>query len=215
MQTVAEQNEEFGRVRPELLQAFMALEWSSAVGMPCACGEPAPRTHRCTDCFGTPTYCARCLQQSHALLPFHRVERWNGFHFERAALGSDSIGVKLHLGHEGAPCPAVQTAGTEEDRHGKEMTIAHLNGLHVLRVVRCMCRGARSSEQGILRQLMRARLFPGTLTKPTTAYTLELMEHWHLESLQSKKSTWDYWQALCQKTKKGLDRVRRRVCGTG
>lgn len=207
-QTVSEQNEEFTSCREELLQGFMALEWSDAIGTPCACATGLPRSYRCTDCSGTPTSCVGCLKENHALLPFHSAEKWNGSHFERVALGSIAVGVKLFLGHEGAPCPALAVSGTAEDRDGKEMTIAHLNGHHVVRVVRCLCRGARSDEQGILRQLLRARLFPGTLTRPTTAYTLELMEHWHLESLQSKKSTWDYWQALCQKTKRGLDRVR-------
>ncbi|EJD38643.1 hypothetical protein AURDEDRAFT_41587, partial [Auricularia subglabra TFB-10046 SS5] len=55
-------------------------------------------------------------------------------------------------------------------------------------------------------QLMRSRLFPSTFTRPTVAYTFELMSHWHLGSLQSKKSTWDYWQAVCQKTKRGAQR---------
>ncbi|EJD32327.1 hypothetical protein AURDEDRAFT_77733 [Auricularia subglabra TFB-10046 SS5] len=44
------------------------------------------------------------------------------------------------------------------------------------------------------------KLFPGSLLRPQTAFTFEMMEHWHLESLQSKKPTWDYWQAVLDRS---------------
>lgn len=160
------------------------------------------------DCAGSGICCAACLSSRHALLPFHSVERWNGSHFERAWLGSAELGVKIHLGHEGERCPTLAADGAAEEKTSVQMRIGHLNGLHKLAVIPCACRGPRQGTESFLSQLVRARLFPGTLSRPTTAYTLEMIEHWHMESLQSKKSTWDYWQALCQKTTKGVDRVR-------
>lgn len=204
-QTVSDQNEEFRRMQPNLVRELLALEWSDGIGDACTCGR-GKRSHRCLDCFGGPTLCAACVKEGHEHLPFHSIEEWTGVHFQRVTLGE--LGVRLHLGHCGAACPAVSAATSAAEREGVKMTIAHLNGVHVLQVIPCLCRGARSEVQDLTLQLMRARLFPGTLGRPTSAYTMEMMEHWHIESLQSKKSTWDYWQALWQKTKKGVDRVR-------
>lgn len=58
---------------------------------------------RCTDCFSLKLLCGPCLASTHQRLLFHRVEKWNGQHFECAALWQ--LGVKIHLGHGGSPCP--------------------------------------------------------------------------------------------------------------
>ncbi|EJD33078.1 hypothetical protein AURDEDRAFT_77232 [Auricularia subglabra TFB-10046 SS5] len=163
----------------------------------CECG--LKKIFRCTDCFGSPMLCAQCVISTHIRQPLHRVEKWTDTHFSKARLGD--LGMKLHLGHEGKPCPTVLEQGTKEEKEGTKMTIVHLNGHHTLSVVECKCRFAREEQEKPVGQLMGGRLFPGSLLRPHTAYTFELMEHWHLETLQSKKPTWDYWQALCQKTK--------------
>ncbi|KAF8800765.1 hypothetical protein BYT27DRAFT_7031060, partial [Phlegmacium glaucopus] len=41
---------------------------------------------RCTDCtLGRPV-CRQCMRQTHQDSPLHRIERWTGTHFRRAAL---------------------------------------------------------------------------------------------------------------------------------
>ncbi|EJD44782.1 hypothetical protein AURDEDRAFT_27600, partial [Auricularia subglabra TFB-10046 SS5] len=165
---------------------------------PCACRNiGATRSVRCTDCVGSHVFCPACLVAQHSLLPFHRIERWTGDHFERSSLLE--IGLVVYLGHGGARCP-------QAGESGDNLVVAHLNGLHSLLVYTCRCRGARESEMDKVHQLMRSRIYPSTFSRPSMAYTFELMNHWHLESLQSKKSTWDYWQAVWQKTKRGVDR---------
>ncbi|EJD47052.1 hypothetical protein AURDEDRAFT_39544, partial [Auricularia subglabra TFB-10046 SS5] len=50
-------------------------------------------------------------------------------------------------------------------------------------------------------QLFHSRLVPATMCSPHTAYTFRLMEHWHLDVLQSKKPVYDYWMALTRRTR--------------
>jgi hypothetical protein len=64
---------------------------------------------RCLDCIGGSSYCIHCFRTFHRLLPFHRVEHWTGTHFAPAWLFQ--VGVEIHLGHHGSPCPS---------RHGPE-----------------------------------------------------------------------------------------------
>jgi len=39
---------------------------------------------------------------------FHRVEKWNGRHYQQGALWQ--VGVKIHTGHNGSPCPSSLSA---------------------------------------------------------------------------------------------------------
>ncbi|KDR79698.1 hypothetical protein GALMADRAFT_63361, partial [Galerina marginata CBS 339.88] len=57
----------------------------------------------CKQCFGGRVLCGLCCRNAHMWLPYHRVERWNGKYFRVGALWE--VGVKLHLGHQGRPCP--------------------------------------------------------------------------------------------------------------
>ncbi|KAG1884389.1 hypothetical protein F4604DRAFT_1677024 [Suillus subluteus] len=67
----------------------------------CLCnGDGAQKCH---DCFAEPMSCTRCCWTEHAQQPFHRVSQWNGEFFERTTL--TKLGVEIHLGHEGKPCP--------------------------------------------------------------------------------------------------------------
>ncbi|KAI6144300.1 hypothetical protein BKA82DRAFT_3926007, partial [Pisolithus tinctorius] len=63
--------------------------------------EGAP--YRCMDCAHRPLSCKTCCIEQHKLRPFHRVQKWNGRFFEDFTLWL--VGLVLHLGHAGAPCP--------------------------------------------------------------------------------------------------------------
>lgn len=77
---------------------------------------------RCRDCIGNGCHCIQCFRDIHRLQPFHRVEHWNGTHFDPAWLCQ--VGVEIYLGHGGKPCPigTVQPEDTfeEEDADGSE-----------------------------------------------------------------------------------------------
>lgn len=205
--TATQYNAEFQKIEHLLLRDLMALEWADEAGRACDCDAHAPRLYRCLDCFGSSVKCGQCFHEDHRLLPFHTVEKWNGSSFECWAVGQYPE-FRLHLGHNGSPCPTVRAEldGDDQGKHNVELTVVHLHGSSTVVVTPCRCRGPRQELPQFAHQLMRARLFPSTFARPTVAYTFELMSHWHLESLQSKKSTWDYWQAVCQKTKRGAQR---------
>ena len=57
---------------------------------------------RCHDCFGDPSFCTQCIQQSHELQPFHRVSHWDGTSFFPSSLSN--AGLTLNLGHSGRLC---------------------------------------------------------------------------------------------------------------
>lgn len=53
--------------------------------------------------------CEDCCRTTHKFLPLHRVETWQGDHFEQAWLWQN--GIILHLGHGGEPCDAAPPIG--------------------------------------------------------------------------------------------------------
>lgn len=61
---------------------------------------------RCVSCVGAPTFCTTCCRNDHKRHVFHRIERWQGDFFQAAALLD--VGVHVHLGHGGDPCPQLQ-----------------------------------------------------------------------------------------------------------
>jgi len=81
----------------------------------CGCGK-GPDTWKCLDCFGNRTFCVGCCRLQHTSMPFHRVQKWNGFCFADEWL--IHTGLVLHIGHRGQPCPLSnpETAKTE-DKH--------------------------------------------------------------------------------------------------
>lgn len=66
----------------------------------------------------------------HALLPFHRISQWNGDFFERSSL--TKIGVEIHLGHRGRPCPHHNREWEDTDDEGRstESHVARHTGLY-------------------------------------------------------------------------------------
>ena len=58
---------------------------------------------RCKDCTDRQPLCVYCCRNEHRKVPFHRVEKWNGRHYQCGALWQ--VGVKIYTGHNGQPCP--------------------------------------------------------------------------------------------------------------
>lgn len=172
-----------------MLAVLFSLEYDSDVGTACGCGnETSLREWRCVDCTDQSVRCGPCLRDRHKYSPLHKVQLWNGRFFGRASLSD--VGVELHLGHDAEACPNTL------EIEAISMSIGDLNGFHTLRVLPCNCKGTGEEAQPLLTQLMRARLFPATLTSPRTAYTFRLMEHWHLDVMQGKKPVYDYYIGL-------------------
>lgn len=175
---------EFLERSPKILDALFALEVDPEIGSPCACERnDALRMLRCRDCALASSMCVECILEKHIHLPFHRLEKWTGSYFRRWSLHKS--GYSLALGHGGTHCPCASDVNTK-------LIIVHVNGLHRIRIIYCRCYGAPSEPY----QLLAASLYPATWDTPQTAFTIPLLKHYHLDSLQSRKPAYDYWALL-------------------
>ncbi|KZT58265.1 hypothetical protein CALCODRAFT_418608, partial [Calocera cornea HHB12733] len=143
---------------------------------------------RCRDCFLAVELCATCQVDSHIRNPLHWTEIWNGDFFARMSL--QKLGSIIHLGHHGSPCPA------DSSTTPIPFTIVHINGVHNVTLAFCSCDGA--SERYL--QLLGSRLFPVTYEQPKTAFTFAVLKDFHLHTLCSKKSAYDYYAKLVRQT---------------
>lgn len=78
---------------------------SQETAMPDSCSRcgVGKAVWRCLDCMDRSDVCVLCCRNAHGMNVFHRVEKWNGRHYQQGALWQ--IGVKIHTGHNGSPCP--------------------------------------------------------------------------------------------------------------
>lgn len=169
---------------PSILEDILAAEVPPDEHLQCGCGRAAATT-RCRDCMQGGFQCPDCLVESHRLLPFHWVEVSNGRCLEKRDLSE--LGLVLYLGHQGIPCPTLGAV----DR-SIMYTLTHTNGVHRVRIQECCCARAHRTVS----QLLRAGLFPATLDRPESAFTFHLLRQWDLHFLTSKKSAYDFFEAL-------------------
>jgi hypothetical protein len=175
-----------------LQDSILFRSYHQDVGGSCRCGKN-PASFRCAgleSCFQGHLCCRSCIVEAHTSLPFHRIEQWNGTHFQATSL--QSLGYILHLGHAGELCHNVNHRKTLP----RKMVVVHTNGFHKLSVQFCSC--YRSPRDAI--QLSNAQLFPATIKHPQTAFSFALLDHFHQSTLSSKKSLHDYHDGLVKLT---------------
>ncbi|KAE9386517.1 hypothetical protein BT96DRAFT_960568 [Gymnopus androsaceus JB14] len=124
-----------------------------------------------SECFSKDLVCEECCYKHHWNRPLDIVERWNGSFFERIALRD--IGIVVQIGHcPGKTCLSPSTY--------KDFIVIHINGLH--RIHRM--------------QLLRRQWYPAMHLEPQTAAMFEVLNHFHLLTLQGKVSAYDYYAGL-------------------
>ena len=134
-------------------------------------------------------FCGLCIVPAHIRGPFHHIQKWIGTHFVRSSL--KEVRLVILLGHSGVRCPNLSLM-----THGHPTTIIHTNGMHKTVVEYCHCLEAPSEPF----QLIEAGLFPSTLNQPMTAFTFEVLQNFEKHALASKKSAYDYCDALWKLT---------------
>ncbi|KAI6156941.1 hypothetical protein BKA82DRAFT_4345997 [Pisolithus tinctorius] len=171
--------------------------------------EASPEPRNCTWCGND--------GKSHESLPFHRIQQWTGDFYEESAL--HMTGVRLHLGHGGAPCPhaitqAQQAAGEplpmddqewedvedikENPKHlrppagSRYLTVVDVTGVHFIVVNWCECETAEARYI----QLLRAKLFPSTFEKPSTTFTFAVLDDFLRDNLECGMSGMNYYSKL-------------------
>ncbi|KIK12597.1 hypothetical protein PISMIDRAFT_120613 [Pisolithus microcarpus 441] len=192
---------------------------------------PEPRTcsrcekdgvYRCVDCMHQPLCCTDCCCAMHRSNPFHRIEQWTGEFFEQSAL--HLLGLAIHLGHGGAPCPYTDLQKLSEQGYrsmvdllgmlpfdseewedvddiplnlqppsgSKYLTIVDITGIHYMVIESCQCPNAEEYHL----QLLRAKLWPSTFLKPSTAFTFAVLDDFLRDNLECGTSGMNYFSKL-------------------
>ncbi|KAF8814120.1 hypothetical protein BYT27DRAFT_7250341 [Phlegmacium glaucopus] len=81
----------------DLLQAHLSREaWPIDQRKCSRCEMNNWAVWRCTDCTLARPVCRQCMRHSHQDSPLHRIERWTGTHFRRAALWEVGTYIMVH-----------------------------------------------------------------------------------------------------------------------
>jgi len=176
-----------------LLNWMLERHADASIGQACSCGNPdSQRTTRCYDC-DHPSSCSECYISTHQSSPTHWAEVWNpqlGFFVRHDISMLRSEGYSISLGHSGLPCPS------SADSTAVNFHLIDTNGIHQTRIQFCYCRGDPDRSE----QLMRARYFPATPLRPTTAFTWQVLHLFHLQQLEAKISAYDFVGSLRRMT---------------
>jgi hypothetical protein len=77
-----------------------------------------------------------------------------------------------------------------------DFTVIDVNGIHEVAIDYCGCQMVETRPA----QLLRFRLYPATVIDPKTAATFQVLESFHLTTLISKISTFDFYTTLSRRT---------------
>jgi hypothetical protein len=139
------------------------------------------------------------------------VQQWNGKCFDDTSLSK--LGYIWHMGHGGQPCPQSQVSQeweeVDEDIDMDDgprvetikatppgttsMTIVHSTGVFTHNIFWCECCGS-DPQQHV--QLLNAGLFPASISRPRTAFTFEVLDHFLIDALECKTSAMSFFQKL-------------------
>jgi hypothetical protein len=118
------------------------------------------------------------------------------------------------MGHSGQPCPWPQVlqewekAGKdlemdEEDAQAEKIAgtapvtmtimIVHSTGVFTHNVLWCHCPGSDHQQHS---QLLKAGLFPASISRPRTAFTFDILDHFLIDALECKTSAMSFLQKL-------------------
>ncbi|KAM6503686.1 hypothetical protein JOM56_000629 [Amanita muscaria] len=154
----------------------------------CAMNMPS---YRCMDCMNNGLYCKPCIVASHKSMPFHRsqLQEWTGRYFSRISLRE--LGLRIQLNH-----PYGENCYNPVKSYNDNFTVIDLNGIHDVAVDYCGCHLVQPHTI----QLLRFQLYPATVIDPKTAATFQVLEFFHLNTLISKISAFDFYVTLRRRT---------------
>ncbi|KAI6094157.1 hypothetical protein EDD16DRAFT_1500144 [Pisolithus croceorrhizus] len=138
---------------------------------------------------GVHAWCGPCTVKAHRNLPFHKVQRWNGTHYQPMSLME--LGFLWHIGHGG------YMTGEEPPNHRPswfQTTNVHTDGILSHEVSVCSCPGSDASDWHL--DLLRQRLFPASISKPKAAFTFDVLDHFLIDALECKTSALSFYQKL-------------------
>ncbi|KAJ7834834.1 hypothetical protein B0H13DRAFT_1653010 [Mycena leptocephala] len=143
-----------------------------------------PPKYRCEECSGGALLCHGCCLAEHVVNPLHIIHEWSGVCFYKRPLRD--LGQRIQLGHcLGESCVVPHAGHTG-------FVVIHDNGIHEVNVDFCGC-DARE-EQYI--QLLQFGWYPASEERPQTVTTFEVLDKFHLHTLQAKTTAYDFYSVL-------------------
>ncbi|KAF8913329.1 hypothetical protein CPB85DRAFT_1219841 [Mucidula mucida] len=183
---------------PVLIDYLLAGESHSAIDQPCSCAATRPGALRkilCFDCSYFEPCCSDCFLESHRNCPTHWAHRWKGQSFDKVDISELGYVFTFSHAHGAQRCPN----GDYGDKKPLNFILVDTNGVHQTKAVFCACANHGKPEDRFT-ELLHCRIFPATVARPETGFTFGLLEDFHLQTLTSKKSPYDYIAAIRRKT---------------
>jgi hypothetical protein len=115
---------------------------------------------------------------------------WTGSFFQSTSL--KALGMTLRLGHNGNICPCPGT-------FQKDFVVVATTGIHHIDVQFCGCYSEAGASHPRL-QLLRAALLPASVERPSSAFTFDVLNSFHLLTLQGMTSAYEYYLSIARKT---------------
>ncbi|KAI6018871.1 hypothetical protein EDC04DRAFT_2607677 [Pisolithus marmoratus] len=75
-----------------------------------------------------------------------------------------------------------------------QMTIVHTKGIFTHEISWCSCPGSDPNDWHL--ELLQGRLFPASISKPKTAFTFDVLNHFLVDALECKTSAMSFYQKL-------------------
>lgn len=211
--------DEWLKRRSEFLHVILENECPTA-NIGCMTCNSSAGLYRCKACFGNPILCADDLRERHGKLPFHRIEKWTGQFFEDAWLSD--VGVVLHLGHGGEPCPEgvygdwsdisdPDAEGFGDDENDIDAPVSERleqataepqnqgwcnvvdsTGVHRIKVAYCAC--ADPTEN--VYQMLELELWLASFDRIKTAFTFRVLAQFRIENLECNTSAYHFYRMI-------------------
>ncbi|KAL1658562.1 hypothetical protein GGF50DRAFT_120743 [Schizophyllum commune] len=141
----------------------------------------------CWEC-GDFLECRECCLKRHRTMPLHIIQSWTGEYWQKVTLAN--MGLIYQVGHGGLPCvspdPVVRTMVVVDEV------------IHTVRFRYCSCRGLRSLNP--VRQLLRNRWWPATVTDPETVVTFRALDTFRLAAVHANVNVNNWLKAIEERT---------------
>ena len=162
----------------------------------------APGDYKCRDCCYPQHYCRECVVARHSHLPLHRILHWTSTFYKKTTL--KDLGLCIQLGHDGPNCPSPGPIHFD-------FVVVDTSGVHVVNLRYCNCHSVIGASLDRV-QLLRFQWFPATVLRPRTAFTFDVLDTFHIVTLQGKLAAFDFYRSLLYKTdNSGLHHLKVRV----
>lgn len=180
---------DFEKIFCKILKSMFASEAPENVGQDCSCQQSgSKRLYHCNECFDFESCCAECWLERHVSNPFHWAEFWDGGFLKRKDISE--------LGHVIPFCHGEGCSSCISEP-GVPFIVVDVTGIHATKVAFCTCASRIDKHVDLL---LRAQIFPSTTAQPTLGFTFNVLRDFHLQTLTSKKSSYDYLTALSRRS---------------